>query len=94
MMPSTWPGTVEQSYRRATRIGESNKRKWEDHQRNPNNNNYNNNNRNRNNNYHQQQNRRQETARAYAAVPAEDSEVQGEESGKRNPGSLRESRLR
>ncbi|GJT49006.1 hypothetical protein Tco_0975163 [Tanacetum coccineum] len=59
---------VEQSVQgRATRIGESNKRKWEDHQRNPNNNN----NRNRNNNYHQQQNRRQETARAYAAVPAE-----------------------
>ncbi|GKE53077.1 putative reverse transcriptase domain-containing protein [Tanacetum coccineum] len=61
----------------ATRIGESNKRKWEDHQRNTNNNNHNNNNnnnnnnRNRNNNYHQQQNRRQETARAYAAAPAE-----------------------
>ncbi|GJX10959.1 putative reverse transcriptase domain-containing protein [Tanacetum coccineum] len=53
---------------RATRIGESNKRKWEDHQRN-NNNNHNNN--NRNNNYHQQQNRRQETARAYAAAPME-----------------------
>ncbi|GJV75698.1 putative reverse transcriptase domain-containing protein [Tanacetum coccineum] len=77
---------VEQSVQgRATRIGESNKRKWEDHQRNTNNNNpnnnnhnnnhnnnnHNNNNRNRNNNYHQQQNRRQETARAYAAVPAE-----------------------
>ncbi|GKE98508.1 putative reverse transcriptase domain-containing protein, partial [Tanacetum coccineum] len=58
---------VEQAVQgRATRIGESNKRKWEEHQRNPNNNNYNN--RNRNNNYHQQQNRRQETARAYAAV--------------------------
>nr|GFD42549.1 hypothetical protein [Tanacetum cinerariifolium] len=58
---------------RATRIGESNKRKWEDHQRNTNNNNLNNNNnnRNRNNNHHQQQNRRQETARAYAAAPAE-----------------------
>nr|GEV88611.1 hypothetical protein [Tanacetum cinerariifolium] len=58
---------------RATRIGESNKRKWEDHQRNTNNNNpnNNNNNRNRNNNHHQQQNRRQETARAYAAAPAE-----------------------
>ncbi|GJX64937.1 putative reverse transcriptase domain-containing protein [Tanacetum coccineum] len=55
---------------RATRIGKSNKRKWEDHQRNTNNNNPNNNNRNRNN-YHQQQNRRQETARAYAAAPAE-----------------------
>ncbi|GJX20974.1 putative reverse transcriptase domain-containing protein [Tanacetum coccineum] len=61
---------------RAARIGKSNKRKWEDYQRNTNNsnhnnNNNNNNNRNRNNNYHQQQNRRQETARAYAAAPAE-----------------------
>ncbi|GJY16096.1 putative reverse transcriptase domain-containing protein, partial [Tanacetum coccineum] len=54
----------------ATRIGESNKRKWEDHQRNTNNNNPNNN-CNRNNNYHQQQNRRQETARAYATAPVE-----------------------
>ncbi|GJY80158.1 putative reverse transcriptase domain-containing protein [Tanacetum coccineum] len=64
---------VEQAVQgRATRIGESNKRKWEDHQRNTNNNNpNNNNNRNQNNNYHQQQNRRQETARAYAAAPAE-----------------------
>ncbi|GJS83794.1 putative reverse transcriptase domain-containing protein [Tanacetum coccineum] len=66
---------VEQAVQgRATRIGESNKRKWEDHQRNTSNNNSNpnnNNNRNRNNNYHQQQNRRQETARAYAAAPAE-----------------------
>ncbi|GKC55311.1 retrovirus-related pol polyprotein from transposon TNT 1-94 [Tanacetum coccineum] len=67
---------VEQAVQgRATRIGESNKRKWEDHQRNTNNNNpnnnNNNNNRNRNNNYHQQQNRRHETARAYAAAPAE-----------------------
>ncbi|GJW54615.1 putative reverse transcriptase domain-containing protein [Tanacetum coccineum] len=65
---------VEQAVQgKATRIGESNKRKWEDHQRNTNNNNNNpnnnNNNRNRNNNYHQQQNRRQETARAYAAAP-------------------------
>ncbi|GKF34058.1 hypothetical protein Tco_0107258, partial [Tanacetum coccineum] len=61
---------VEQAVQgRATRIGESNKRKWEDHQRNTTNNN--NNNRNRNNNYHQQQNRRQETARAYAATPTE-----------------------
>ncbi|GJW41592.1 putative reverse transcriptase domain-containing protein [Tanacetum coccineum] len=58
---------VEQAVQgKATRIGESNKRKWEDHQRNNNNNN---NNRNRNNNYHQQQNRRQETARAYAVAP-------------------------
>ncbi|GJZ12339.1 putative reverse transcriptase domain-containing protein [Tanacetum coccineum] len=69
---------VEQAVQgKATRIGESNKRKWEDHQRNTNNNNHNNhnnnnnNNRNRNNNYHQQQNRRQETARAYAAAPTE-----------------------
>ncbi|GKB91090.1 putative reverse transcriptase domain-containing protein [Tanacetum coccineum] len=67
-------GLVEQTVQgRATRIGESNKRKWEDHQRNTNNNNpnNNNNNRNRNNNYHQQQNRRQETARAYATTPVE-----------------------
>ncbi|GJW21678.1 putative reverse transcriptase domain-containing protein [Tanacetum coccineum] len=70
---------VEQAVQgKATRIGESNKRKWEDHQRNTNNNNNNNpnnnnnnNNHNQNNNYHQQQNRRQETARAYAAAPAE-----------------------
>nr|GEX68693.1 putative reverse transcriptase domain-containing protein [Tanacetum cinerariifolium] len=66
---------IEQAVQgRATRIGESNKRKWEDHQRNTNNNNSNNNNnnnRNRNNNRYQQQNRRQETARAYAAAPAE-----------------------
>nr|GFB52382.1 hypothetical protein [Tanacetum cinerariifolium] len=67
---------VEQAIQgRDTRIGESNKKKWEDHQRNTNNNNpnnnNNNNNRNRNNNHHQQQNRRQETARAYAAAPAE-----------------------
>ncbi|GJT74729.1 ribonuclease H-like domain-containing protein [Tanacetum coccineum] len=70
---------VEQSVQgRAARIGESNKRKWEDNQRNNNNNthNYNNNhnnnnNRNRNNNHHQQQNRRQEAVRAYAAAPTE-----------------------
>ncbi|GKB23589.1 putative reverse transcriptase domain-containing protein, partial [Tanacetum coccineum] len=63
---------VEQAVQgRAARIGKSNKRKWEDHQRNTNNNNPTNNNCNRNNNYHQQQNRRQETARAYAAAPAE-----------------------
>nr|GFB80537.1 hypothetical protein [Tanacetum cinerariifolium] len=65
---------VEQEIQgRATRIGESNKRMWEDHQRNTNNNNpnNNNNNRNRNNNYNQQQNRRQETVRAYATVLAE-----------------------
>ncbi|GJR77746.1 putative reverse transcriptase domain-containing protein [Tanacetum coccineum] len=69
---------VEQSVQgRAARIRESNKRKWEDNQRNNNNNNHNynnnhnnNHNRNRNNNHHQQQNRRQETVRAYAAAPA------------------------
>ncbi|GJV86665.1 reverse transcriptase domain-containing protein [Tanacetum coccineum] len=67
---------VEQSVQgRAARISESNKRKWEDNQRNNNNNNHNynnhnnNNNRNRNNNHHQQQNRRQENVRAYAAAP-------------------------
>ncbi|GKB55131.1 putative reverse transcriptase domain-containing protein, partial [Tanacetum coccineum] len=69
---------VEQAAQgRATRIGESNKRKWEDHQRNNNNNNNNNNNRNRNNNYYQQQNRRQETARAYAAAPTENKGYAG-----------------
>ncbi|GKD46174.1 putative reverse transcriptase domain-containing protein, partial [Tanacetum coccineum] len=69
---------VEQSVQgRAARIGESNKRKWEDNQINTNNNNHNynnnhnsNHNRNRNNNHHHQQNRRQETVRAYAAAPA------------------------
>nr|GFC00306.1 reverse transcriptase domain-containing protein [Tanacetum cinerariifolium] len=48
------PELVEQAVQgRATRIGESNERKWEDHQRNTNNNNpnNNNNNRNRNNNH-------------------------------------------
>ncbi|GKA88335.1 putative reverse transcriptase domain-containing protein, partial [Tanacetum coccineum] len=65
---------VEQAVQgRATKIGESKKRKWEDHQRNNNNNN----NRNRNNNYHQQQNRRQETARAYAAAPTENRSYAG-----------------
>ncbi|GKA04518.1 reverse transcriptase domain-containing protein [Tanacetum coccineum] len=76
---------VEQAVQgRATRIGESNKIKWEDHQRNtnnnnnnPNNNNNNNNNRNRNNNYQHQQNRRQETARAYAAAPTENKGYAG-----------------
>ncbi|GJU18635.1 putative reverse transcriptase domain-containing protein [Tanacetum coccineum] len=76
---SPWPvALVEQSVQgKAARISESNKRKWEDNQRNTNNNNhnYNNNhnnnqNRNRNNNYPQQQNRRQEPVRAYAAAPA------------------------
>nr|GEX03359.1 retrotransposable element Tf2 [Tanacetum cinerariifolium] len=68
---------VEQAVQgKAARASESNKKRWEEHQRNHptnNNNNPNNHNRNRNNNntqYHQQ-NRRQETARAYAAAPAE-----------------------
>ncbi|GJR17244.1 putative reverse transcriptase domain-containing protein [Tanacetum coccineum] len=68
---------IERVQGRAARISESNKRKWEDNQRNNNNNNHNynnnhnnNNNRNRNNNHHQQQNRRQENVRAYAAAPA------------------------
>ncbi|GJU19351.1 putative reverse transcriptase domain-containing protein [Tanacetum coccineum] len=57
---------------KAARVSESNKRKWEEHQKNnPNNTNPNNHNRNRNNNHLQQPNRRQETARAYAAAPAE-----------------------
>ncbi|GKD31523.1 putative reverse transcriptase domain-containing protein, partial [Tanacetum coccineum] len=61
---------VEQAVQgRAARISESNKRKWEDHQKNTNKNKPNNRNRN-NNNHHQQQNRRQETARAYAAALA------------------------
>ncbi|GJZ51850.1 putative reverse transcriptase domain-containing protein, partial [Tanacetum coccineum] len=65
---------VEQAVQgKAARVNESNKRKWEEHQKNnPNNNNPNNRNRNRNNNnQHHQQNRRQETTRAYAAAPAE-----------------------
>ncbi|GJS80025.1 putative reverse transcriptase domain-containing protein [Tanacetum coccineum] len=64
---------VEQAVQgRAARIGESNKRKWEEHQRNTNNNSNNHNNRNRNfNNQHQQQNRRHETTMAYVAAPAE-----------------------
>ncbi|GJS05410.1 putative reverse transcriptase domain-containing protein [Tanacetum coccineum] len=61
---------VEQAIQgKAARVSESNKRKWEDHQKNNLNNN--NNNRNQNNNHHQQQNKRHETARAYAAAPAE-----------------------
>ncbi|GJS89524.1 putative reverse transcriptase domain-containing protein [Tanacetum coccineum] len=48
---------------KATRIGESNNRKWEDHQR------ENSNNRN-NNTYHRQRNMRQEAAKAYVAAPA------------------------
>ncbi|GJV49654.1 hypothetical protein Tco_1439866 [Tanacetum coccineum] len=53
---------VEQAVQtKATRIGESNKRKWEDHQKNNSN----------NNTHHQQQNRRREAAKAYVAAPAE-----------------------
>ncbi|GKE47358.1 putative reverse transcriptase domain-containing protein, partial [Tanacetum coccineum] len=56
---------IEQAIQaKAMRIGESNKRKWEEHQRN------NNNNRN-NNTYHQQQNMRYKAAKAYVAAPAE-----------------------
>nr|GEX56406.1 putative reverse transcriptase domain-containing protein [Tanacetum cinerariifolium] len=63
---------------RAMRANENNKRRWEEHQinqpnnnNNPNNRNHNRNNNNNNNNQYHQQNRRQETARAYAATPAE-----------------------
>nr|GEV93777.1 putative reverse transcriptase domain-containing protein [Tanacetum cinerariifolium] len=65
---------VEQEVQgRAARIGKSNKRKWEEHQRNTTNNNPNHhNNRNRNHNtHHQQPNQRQEATRAYVAAPAE-----------------------
>ncbi|GJW38168.1 putative reverse transcriptase domain-containing protein [Tanacetum coccineum] len=69
MCPDLVP--TEKKKGRAARISESNKRKWEDHQKNNlDNNNPNNRNRN-NNNLHQQQNRRQETAKAYVAAPAE-----------------------
>nr|GEX86332.1 hypothetical protein [Tanacetum cinerariifolium] len=69
---------VEQAVQgKASRANKNNKRRWEEHQRNhpnnnnnPNNRNRNHNNNNNNNQYHQQ-NRRQETARAYAAAPAE-----------------------
>nr|GEV51262.1 putative reverse transcriptase domain-containing protein [Tanacetum cinerariifolium] len=68
---------VEQAVQgRATRISESNKRKWKNHQRNTNNSNPNNHNRN-NNNQHQQQNMRQETARAYVAAPVENKGYAG-----------------
>nr|GEW24390.1 reverse transcriptase domain-containing protein [Tanacetum cinerariifolium] len=71
MCPELVP-TERKKIEKATRIGESNKRKWEDHQRNTTTTtNNNNNNCNRNNNYNQQQNRRQETARAYDAALAE-----------------------
>nr|GEV30819.1 putative reverse transcriptase domain-containing protein [Tanacetum cinerariifolium] len=64
---------VEQAVQgKAARVNESNKKKWEEHQKNhPNNNNPNNCNRNRNNNQHHQQNRRQETGRPYAMTLAE-----------------------
>ncbi|GKB10539.1 putative reverse transcriptase domain-containing protein [Tanacetum coccineum] len=63
---------VEQAIQgKAARIGESNKRKWEDYQRHTNNNNSNNNNSNLNfNNQHQQLNRRQEAVWAYVSTPA------------------------
>nr|GEZ63628.1 putative reverse transcriptase domain-containing protein [Tanacetum cinerariifolium] len=68
---------VEQAVQgKAARVNESNKRKWEEHQKNYPNNNNNPNNYNRshnNNNQHHQQNRRQETAKAYVAAPAEGS---------------------
>ncbi|GJY55088.1 hypothetical protein Tco_0446752 [Tanacetum coccineum] len=48
---------VEQAVQgKATKVSESNKRKWEDQQ---------------GNNHHQQQNRRQKTAKAYVAAPTE-----------------------
>nr|GEW81781.1 putative reverse transcriptase domain-containing protein [Tanacetum cinerariifolium] len=65
---------VEQAVQgKAARVNESNKRKWEEHQKNhPNNNNPNNHNHNHNNNnQHHQQNRRQEIGRAYAVTLAE-----------------------
>nr|GEW43447.1 hypothetical protein [Tanacetum cinerariifolium] len=58
---------------RAARIGKSNKRKWEKHQRNTKTNNlshHNNHNWNRKT-HHQQLNQRQEATRAYVAAPAE-----------------------
>ncbi|GJW37841.1 putative reverse transcriptase domain-containing protein [Tanacetum coccineum] len=63
---------VEQAVqRKAARVSESNKRKWEDHQKNnPTKSNPNNRNRN-NNNQHHQQNKRQETVRAYVVASAE-----------------------
>ncbi|GJY02927.1 hypothetical protein Tco_0361079 [Tanacetum coccineum] len=55
---------IEQAIQaKVTRIGKSNKRKWEEHQ-------INNNNNHNNNTYHQQQNRRQEVAKAYVAALA------------------------
>ncbi|GJT37084.1 reverse transcriptase domain-containing protein [Tanacetum coccineum] len=56
------------------------KRKFDDRRTFTNNNyqnNRNNNNNNRNNDHHQQQNRRQETVRAYAATPTENSRYAG-----------------
>ncbi|GJR10553.1 putative reverse transcriptase domain-containing protein [Tanacetum coccineum] len=69
---------VEQAvHGKAARIRESNKRKWEEHQRNSNNN-HNSNNQNRNNkNNQQRQNRRQETTRAYAAALVENRGYNG-----------------
>nr|GFB25599.1 reverse transcriptase domain-containing protein [Tanacetum cinerariifolium] len=65
---------VEQAIQgRATRIGDSNKRKWEDHQRNTNNNNSNNNNNNRHfkDKCPKGRNQQNEGARARAYVVAE-----------------------
>ncbi|GJY46880.1 hypothetical protein Tco_0435943 [Tanacetum coccineum] len=56
---------------RVARISESNKRKWEDQQKNNLNNNNPNNRNLQHNNQHHQQNRRQETTRAYVAAPVE-----------------------
>ncbi|GKB42579.1 putative reverse transcriptase domain-containing protein [Tanacetum coccineum] len=59
-------GLVDQAVRaKATRISDSNKRKWEEQQRGNNNNNY------RNNTHHHQQNQRHEVAKAYVAALAE-----------------------
>ncbi|GJU71437.1 putative reverse transcriptase domain-containing protein [Tanacetum coccineum] len=84
---------VEQAVQgKAARVNESNKRKWEEHQKNnPNNNNPNNRNRNRNrnnNNQHHQQDRRQETARAYAAAPTEGKNLNPCERPEKDPNSL------
>ncbi|GKE30000.1 putative reverse transcriptase domain-containing protein [Tanacetum coccineum] len=53
------------------------KRKFDDRRTSNNNNYQNNNNNNRNNDHHQQQNRRQETFKAYAVIPTENSKYTG-----------------
>ncbi|GJR98490.1 hypothetical protein Tco_0270664 [Tanacetum coccineum] len=55
------------------------KRKFDDRRTFTNNNNYRNNNNNRNNDHYQQQNRRQETFRAYAAIPTKNSRSSDQE---------------